>query len=74
MHAYLVMQIVLHIIGIPVAIFMDESDSSAAENFNCFIHVDKLPGVAINPAYDLIDVFINANLSHFGAKGMHILA
>ena len=55
-----------------VAIEADDSISSSTSNFNVqsFIHSNKLPGVvAINSAYELSDVFIDAELSQFGPKG-----
>ena len=47
---------------------------STISNFNVksFIHSNKQPGiVAINSAYELSDVVIDAKLSQFGPKGMY---
>ena len=54
------------------AIEAGDSSSSAASNFNVqsFIHSNKLPVVvAINSAYELSDVFIDAELSQFESEG-----
>ena len=64
--------LVLHFTGVIAAIEADDPNSSSASNFNVqiFIYSNKLPSVvAINSAYELSDVFIDAELSQFGPKG-----
>ena len=71
------MHINLHaciIAGVIAAVEADDSNSSATTttfNVQIFIHSDKSPPavVSINSAYELSDVFIDAELSQFGPKG-----
>ena len=64
------------IAGVIAAIEADDSNSSATTSFNVqtFIHSNKLPPgvVSVSSAYELSDVFIDAELSQFGPKGKFI--